>query len=250
MPTRENAVLERPSLDRDCLNCYNPPLQLPDVGDDVDSTWQRLLLTLPLTLMAVSFHEAAHAGAALWKGDATAARQGRTSLLPFSHIDPLGSLAIPLFLSLLGGPVIGFGKPTPVDPALLGSPKRDYSLVALAGPLANLGLALALTALGALAVRGLGLDLGVGGSLLATGILVNALLAGLNLLPLPGFDGLKALYVFLPDAWCWRLSRAEPLYLVILLAAAWLGVFSLILGPLLRGTQALCVLAGLPLPLL
>ncbi len=214
----------------------------------MDIIWQRLLLTVPLTLMAVSFHEAAHAGVALWKGDDTAARQGRTSLLPFSHIDPIGTLAIPLVLALLGGPVIGFGKPTPVDPSQLDQPKRDYSLVALAGPLANLAVALGLAALGAFAIHGFGLDLGLGGTLLSSAIFINILLAGLNILPLPGFDGLKALYVFLPDAWCWRLNRAEPLYLVILLAAAWLGVFGYILRPLLLSTQALCLLVGLPSP--
>lgn len=190
-----------------------------------------ILVLLCMLLLALSVHEAAHAWAALRLGDPTAAVQGRTSLLPFRHIDPVGTVLLPgLLLLMQAGFLIGYAKPTPVDPGRFKDPKAGFAWVALAGPAANLGLALGLALLGAVLSQGLGLDDPGLAGLLGAGILVNALLAWLNLLPLPGLDGLKALYRFLPDAWCWVLHRAERWFILILVLAAWTGA----LGPLLR----------------
>jgi Zn-dependent protease len=209
----------------------------------------RILLYLPLLLLAVSAHEAAHAWAALRLGDDTAAKQGRVSLLPFSHVDLWGTLILPLLLLALQSPfLIGYAKPTPVDAGKLRRPKRDFSLVAVAGPLGNLALAVGLAALGALLFGVLGLESPEGQVIVAAGIFVNALLACLNLLPLPGFDGLKALYAFLPERWCWRLQRADSLFFLVLALAAFTRVLDLALWPARELTQTLCIVAGIPWP--
>ena len=204
-----------------------------------------------MLLLAVSVHEAGHAWTALKRGDPTALRAGRVSLLPFSHFDWLGCLLLPALLVWIHSPyIIGFGRPTPVDPASLKRPKADFSLVSLAGPLANLALALALALVGAIGFLGLGLRSPEAGLLLGAAIAINVMLACFNLLPLPGFDGLKALYVFLPDEWCWRLQRGERYFLVIMLLAAWFGPLNMALYPGFWLSRLLCGLAGVPVPAL
>src|SRR5437867_1555924 len=93
----------------------------------------RLVVDLPLLLFAVSFHESAHGLTASWKGDPTARDAGRITLDPFKHLDLWGSLVLPVVLALSGWPMLAYAKPTPVDVGKLGDPKRDFSLVALAG---------------------------------------------------------------------------------------------------------------------
>lgn len=211
----------------------------------------KVLLYLALLLLAVSAHEAAHAWAAWKLGDPTAHDQGRVSLLPFSHVDLWGSVLLPGLLVALKAPfLVGYGKPTPVDPGRLRHPKRDFSLVAVAGPLGNLAVALSLTALGAVAFGVFGIESPAGRMIVAAGIVTNSVLACLNLLPLPGFDGLKSLYMFLPDAWCWRLQRADRLFLLVLVLAAWTQVLSLALWPGWWLSLQLCNLAGTGLPVL
>ena len=214
----------------------------------MEDLWIRVLLTLPLTLMALSAHEAAHAYAAYLLGDKTAQERGRLTLMPFAHIDPFGTVALPLLLALGGGPVFGYAKPTPVDPSRLRSPKLGYSIVALAGPASNLLLALSLSLAGLLLVRGLDLRSASLELVLGMGIFINVILGFFNLLPLPGFDGLKVLYAVLPDSWCWRLNRAEGLFIVVLVMGVYLGLFIRLSTPAYSATDALCRLAGIPFP--
>ena len=209
----------------------------------------RLLLYLPLLLLAVSAHEAAHALAARWRGDDTAERMGRLTLMPFPHVDLWGTILLPGLLVLMQSSfLVAYAKPTPVDPGRLRNPKADFSLVALAGPLGNLALALALALLGGALFAGLGVESPEAHLIVAAGIFLNVLLACLNLLPLPGFDGMKALYVFLPDRWCWRLQQAEPYFMVVLVLAAFTQVLGLALIPVHPITEALCTLAGTSWP--
>lgn len=206
---------------------------------------------LPLLLLAVSVKEAGHAGMAYWRGDATARDRGRASLLPFTHFDWIGCLALPALLAWLPLPyIVGYGKPIPVDPARLKRPKADFSIVALAGPLANVAAALGLALLSALLFLGLRLQSPEAGLILGTAIVLNALLACLNLLPLPGFNGLKVFYAFLPDEWCWRLQNGDRYFLSILVLAACFGALDLALIPGFWLGRSLCHLAGLPLPAL
>ncbi len=202
---------------------------------------------LPLLLLGLSVHEASHAFAAWRLGDPTAKQAGRLTLYPPRHIDLFGSVLLPMILLALPlGFTFGWAKPTPVDPGKLGHPKRDYSLVALAGPLSNLALAL----LFALAVKAGGSALAMGplGMLLGAGIFINVMLGWFNLLPLPGLDGLKACYAFLPDEWCWRLSRSEPMFLFLLLVLMYLGLFGWAFAPIRVISQALCQWSGAACP--
>lgn len=151
--------------------------------------------------------------------------------------------------------LVAYAKPTPVDPARLKKPQRDFSLVAVAGPLGNLAAALGLALVGAVAFRYFGAESSEARLLVGAGIECNLALAWLNLMPLPGFDGLKALYAFLPGEWCWRLHRAERfhLYLLVLIVSVWmlmpdqesLGAFYY---PLVRPAKALMAFAGTELP--
>jgi Zn-dependent protease len=205
-----------------------------------------------MVMLAVTVHEAAHAWAALRRGDPTAKEQGRITLLPFVHVDLWGTLVIPGLLFAIQAPymMVGYGKPTPVNPGQLRSPKRDFSLVALAGPLGNFSLALAFAALGALAFRGFDLGGPEARLVVGAGIVTNTFLGWVNLLPVPGFDGLKTLYVLLPDEWCWQLQRGERLFFPILIVAAGLGLLDHVLVPAFSMGNFLCLAAGTGQPTL
>ncbi|HTB21135.1 MAG TPA: site-2 protease family protein [bacterium] len=211
----------------------------------MQETLVRILVYVPLLLLAISAHEAAHAWTAFKRGDPTAKDLGRATLMPFVHVDLLGSLILPALLLATQAPFIfGYAKPTPVNPGLLKSPKRDFSLVALAGPCANLALALLFTGVGALAFRAFGFDSPEARLLVGAGIVINVLLFWINLLPLPGLDGLKVLYRFLPDEWCWRLQRGNQFFFPILVLVWVLGLLDLALVPAVSFSSGLCAAAG------
>src|SRR3972149_8192002 len=100
-----------------------------------------LLINLVILGVSITFHEAAHAWTANRLGDPTAAHQGRISLNPLDHIDPLGTVILPLILIISGLPAFGWAKPTPFNPWNLANPKRDAALISLAGPISNLVIA-------------------------------------------------------------------------------------------------------------
>lgn len=157
-------------------------------------------------LFSVSFHESAHAWAALKMGDDTALRQGRISLNPMVHIDPIGTVLMPGLMFLFGGlPLLAWAKPTPYNPANF---RREVTLgtghlaVAAAGPVSNLVLAIVFTA-GLFGAAQTGwLDRGSRAIpvLLATGIQLNVMLALFNLIPIPPLDGSKVASWGLPRA--------------------------------------------------
>lgn len=210
--------------------------------------WQakalQLLVALPILLFSVAWHESAHGLMALWQGDDTARKAGRISLNPFRHVDVFGSILLPALLILLGLPVLAAAKPTPVDPGKLKNPKAGFSLVALAGPVSNLFLALCFTFAGLLLV-GI-MNLPHVSLIVVQGIYLNLLLALFNILPLPTLDGLKVFYAVLPESWCWRLNRLEAygfifLYVGVLLLfnipflnRAFDGTLQTLLGLLLK----------------
>lgn len=149
---------------------------------------------VPLVI-AIVFHEVAHGWVARWLGDPTAAEQRRLSFNPLRHVDPIGTVVLPLSLAIAGAPVFGWAKPVPVDASRLRNPRTGMMLVALAGPAMNLGLAtLGALALGMLAAAtGGAIAAGSGGQvaadILLSFILINVFLAIFNLLPIPPFDG-------------------------------------------------------------
>lgn len=162
-----------------------------------------VLLQLAALLIGLVVHESAHAFVAYLLGDRTAREQGRISLNPLNHIDPFGTVALPLLMLLAGGPVFAFAKPVPVYLGNLRHPKRYEVLVSLAGPASNLLLAV----LAALIMRGVGIaDATAGMGEVAPGHLVyflyiaifmNLSLCFFNLIPLPPLDGSSILVPFL-----------------------------------------------------
>ncbi len=199
---------------------------------------QKLAVWVLPILFAITLHEVAHGWGAWLLGDDTAKRFGRLSLNPLHHVDPVGTVAVPLIMLLLGGFIFGWAKPVPVDYGRLRNPKRDMALVALAGPGANLGMAL----FWALVARlGIWLEMSyVSVPLIymgAAGIFFNLVLMVLNLLPIPPLDGGRVLVGVLPGRWAGMVARLEPYGMPILLLLLITGMLGRILGPIIHGMQ-------------
>jgi len=204
-------------------------------------------------VLAITLHEAAHGYVAKRCGDLTAELEGRVSLNPLRHIDPVGTVILPLLLlaasKLLGGGIIfGWAKPVPVNFANLRHPKRDMLWVAAAGPLSNLLMAVlwALVLKSGLALEGgaLALPLMLIG---AAGVLFNIVIMVLNLVPLPPLDGGRILVSLLPRPLSGLVARVEPFGFFILIVLLFTGALGLVLWPAIAGLMALAAAAlGIP----
>lgn len=190
-------------------------------------------------LFAITLHEAAHAWASARLGDPTARDLGRLSANPIRHIDPIGTIVVPLLILLTskalggGGMLFGWAKPVPIEVARLRRPRRDLGLVAVAGPAANILMALFWAALLKLFVV---LQIRQEFLLLVAqaGILVNVGLAVINLLPLPPLDGGRILAALLPYRAAIAFYRIERFGLLIVLGLLATGVLGLITVPVFR----------------
>lgn len=189
-------------------------------------------------LFAITLHEAAHGYAARHFGDNTAAVLGRLSLNPLRHIDLLGTVAMPLLLYFMtdGKFVFGYAKPVPVDSRNLHRPKQDMLWVAFAGPASNLAMALS-WAIFAIVLGAVGINEQFFQGMVRAGVLVNLVMAALNLFPLPPLDGGRMLVAVLPYAQAVTLSRVEPFgfFVVLLLAAT--NLLNYWMTPLIAGME-------------
>ena len=159
-----------------------------------------IVVSVLLVMFSAMVHEVAHGWVAHLCGDDTAREAGRLTLDPRAHLDPLGSVILPIACALLGAPVFAFAKPVPYNPARLRHPRRDELLVALAGPASNLAQAV-LGATLALGQDALPAETLYGAmDLLTTYVYVNLVLCFFNLIPFPPLDGSKVILYFLPPA--------------------------------------------------
>lgn len=189
-----------------------------------------MILTLPLFLFAVVIHEFAHGWVANKLGDPTAKDAGRLTLNPLAHIDPIGTVFMPLMLVLMNSRIIfGWAKPVPVNFALLRNPRRDMLWVSLAGIAANILLAFILSLL---------LKIGLfpinsyGALFLSYGVFINLVLAAFNAIPVPPLDGSKILMAVLPREIAYSYMQLERFGFLILIGLLWLGLIDKVVWPM------------------
>jgi Zn-dependent protease len=200
-------------------------------------------------IFAITFHEAAHGYVARMFGDSTAWMLGRVTLNPIKHIDPVGTVLLPLVTVAVSGFMFGWAKPVPVNFSNLRNPRRDAIWVAAAGPGSNVVQALvwALVArILAETVAPTGLVGAFWFSVAMAGVVVNVIFALLNLFPLLPLDGGRIVASLLPPRVAYTYSKTEPYGMIILILLMVTGLFNKLLGPLVRASlESLNSLFGL-----
>ena len=197
--------------------------------------FQQLLIAFVVLIASLTFHEAAHAWTANKLGDPTARMLGRLSLNPAVHIDVIGTIVFPLLAMVTGIPVIGWAKPVPVDMRHLRHPRRDFAIIAAAGPISNLLLAGA----GAVVFMVLNADASSPASelifeSLVRFILLNVLLAVFNMIPIPPLDGGNILTGIVPESMAATIEKLRPWGFLLLYALMLSGMLSAIIFPVQR----------------
>jgi len=205
------------------------------------------IYALPV-IFAITLHEAAHGYIARHFGDFTAYNEGRISLNPIRHIDPVGTILVPLSLFILSkltigaGFLFGWAKPVPVNFSNLRQPKRDMLWVAAAGPGANLLMAFFWALMIKLAIITPDSSFAKPLALMGiAGIEINVILMVLNLLPLPPLDGGRMAVSLLPHRLAYQFSRIEPYGFMILLVLLFSGVLGAVIGPMITWAKVMIV---------
>lgn len=192
-----------------------------------------IVIDLAIVLVALTIHEAAHAWTADRLGDPTARLLGRVSLNPIVHIDPIGTILLPLLAAYSGLPIIGWAKPVPVNISRLRHHRRDFMIVAAAGPISNIAQAVA----GAVLIRiALETVTGQGGppltiDILRQAVIINLLLAFFNLIPIPPLDGGNVLAGLVPEAAAAAIDKVRQFGFIALYALMLTGVLNALIIP-------------------
>jgi Zn-dependent protease len=187
-------------------------------------------------LFAITLHEAAHGWVANRLGDPTARNLGRITANPLKHIDPLGTIVVPLALLFMSGFIIGWAKPVPVNPRYFKQPLLDMAVVALAGPMSNFMMACLWALL--IVISPTGYLAAVGHA----GIIINLILMVLNLIPIPPLDGGRVLAGILPRSLAMEYMRIEPFGMMIILLLMFSGLLGKIIWPLVQHFQNIIAL--------
>ena len=200
------------------------------------------IFIIAILIMSVVIHEVSHGYAALALGDPTAKYQGRLTLNPIAHLDPVGSFIVPAIGYFLGGFIIGWARPVPFNPYNLKSAKWGEAIVAVAGPISNIAIAI---------LFGIIIRIGNSQELLSPNflslasfvVLINIILAVFNLIPIPPLDGSKILFSILPYKWNkirWQLERFGLIFVFLFIFLFWH-----ILSPIIYELYSMIV--GIPL---
>lgn len=202
-------------------------------------------------LFAITLHEAAHAYAAKFFGDTTAYVQGRMSLNPIKHIDPLGTILIPvvLYFATGGSFLFGYAKPVPIDFGALRNPKRDMAWVALAGPGSNFVMAL-LWLIFSIVLVALHVTEPFFMQMARAGVLTNLVMLAFNLFPIPPLDGGRVLTSLLPRKYAYKFAQIEPYGFFIVMALIMLKLLYFWMIPVMTVAEFLLHLLVIPLNLL
>ncbi|MGD7035083.1 site-2 protease family protein [Methylotuvimicrobium buryatense] len=209
---------------------------------------QRIIVWVIPVVFAITVHEAAHGWVAKKYGDNTAKMLGRLTLNPLKHIDPVGTILLPGILLLTGtGFIFGWARPVPVDARNFKNPRQDMAIVALAGPVSNL-----LMAVGWALIARVGVMINVEFMTLPmiywgiAGISINLVLALINLIPIPPLDGSRVVSGILPNRWAWQYNKLERYGFLILLLMLFTGTLNVLLGyPMFLAQNMFFSLAGL-----
>lgn len=191
----------------------------------------KLIIGLSALFFSIIIHEVAHGYVAYRLGDPTARNANRLTLNPLAHVDPMGTLVLPLILVLMNSPVLfGWAKPVPFNPAYFRDVKKGVMLVGVAGPASNLVLASVAALLFRVFTPG-----GVIGLLLLNLCVVNVILATFNLIPIPPLDGSRVAIGFLPNHLVPRYLRLERYGFLIIFGLLWLGALDYVIWPIADG---------------
>jgi len=205
------------------------------------NTIRQLIISVPALVLAITLHEVSHGYVANRLGDPTAKFMGRLTLNPIKHIDPIGTVLLPLILTLLGGVIFGYAKPVPINPTNFKDPRKGMAISSAAGPITNVVLAILSSLILMLIIIPLSVlfQSSVVNAILTPlalmlkfSVRINLFLAALNLIPVLPLDGGRVLVGLLPHRQAMAYSKIEPYGLIILYALIFTGIAGYFIYPL------------------